>query len=766
MPRGRKKKFKLKFNIKPETLRSILALVFFLFALVSLISFFMPDYAINAKLQKLMRFGFGNVSILLPPLFLLAATFFIDAIKTKLKEPRLLIGGVLLTWALAGFFHLFIPIKDMADAAAEGNGGGMLGYKTAELLSQSISIYGAFVLLLVLLVTSLIILFDVSLDQIVAFISDRMESLNISLPSFKHHVVQDQSEPNTTISTGFVSVEDDMPASMVSNSYSNYSKPLSKEPLEPEIEILPPPSEPEDKHMLNLRQDSTMSIAPSASVKPEFKFTNKIWTPPSPELLIEPPAEIVDAGDTDQRARTIRETLRNFGIEVDIDPSDIKVGSSVTQFALKPRNTAKVSKITSLQENLALALASPTGSVRIEAPIPGRSLIGIEVPNNSRSVVYFKSLLLSDQMRSVKNKLAIALGKDVGGRAYMYDIAKMPHLLIAGSTGSGKSVFIHNILFSILFKASPNEVKLILIDPKRNELILYNDIPHLITPVVTDMDKAPSAFKWAVSEMERRYKLFEQAKARNIDAYNEKSGFQALPYIVIIVDELAEIMIRDPANVEKSIIRLGQLARAAGIHLVLAVQRPSTDVITGLIKANIPCRVAFNVTSNTDSRVIIDQPGAEKLLGRGDMLFVPPDAQKPIRLQGAMISDKEINNLVNYLKAQDVAPEYKEEILNMATEKSGGRGGNVNSHWGADVDDDQFDEAVELVVALGKASASLLQRKLSIGYARAARLIDIMEEKRIIGPAVSGSKARDVLVRGDTPDIGLSSAVDEEIDSL
>ena len=335
------------------------------------------------------------------------------------------------------------------------------------------------------------------------------------------------------------------------------------------------------------------------------------------------------------------------------------------------------------------------------------------------------------------------LGKDVGGKTYVDNIAKMPHMLIAGATGSGKSIFIHNIIFSCLFKANPQEVKFILVDPKRVELTHYAGIPHLLTPVVTDMDKAPSVFKWAVDEMERRYKLFEQAKVRNIDAYNEKSGIQVMPYIVIIVDELAEIMVRDPAGVEKSIIRLAQLARATGIHLVLAVQRPSTNIITGLIKANIPCRVAFNVASQVDSRVIIDQPGAEKLLGKGDMLFVPPDVAKPIRLQGALISDKEIADLVTFLKSQGVEPEYKEEVLEVPADgKSGGSG---SSTWGDDVDD-KFDEAVEIIQSLGKASASLLQRKLAIGYARAARIIDDMEEKGIIGPAQGGSRAREVLM--------------------
>jgi len=728
-----------------------------LLALISAISFFLPDYELNAKLQKVLRLGFGSASVLLPFIFLITASLFVDFIKSKLKEPRLMLGCLMITWALAGFFHLFIPLDDMEKMANAGNGGGYVGFKTAELLVNSISVYGAFVLLLVLFVVGVIVLFDISLDQILEFTSDKLAELNIKLPSFgKKNSDKDEEEEETTISTGLVSIDDDL-SGMEPIHTRSHSK------AEPEIEILPPPSEPEDKQTITTRQEITMSIAPSSPVKPEFKFTNKIWQAPPVDLLIDPPNEIIDAGDTDARAKIIRETLRSFGIEVDIE--DIKVGSSVTQFSLRPRSVTKVSKISSLQENLAMALASPNGTVRIEAPIPGKSLIGVEVPNVIRSVVHYKSLLLSDQMRAVKSKLSIALGKDVGGRVYTYDIAKMPHLLIAGATGSGKSIFIHNILFSILYKASPQEVKFILMDPKRVELVLYNDIPHLITPVVTDMERAPSAFKWAVSEMERRYKLFEQARARNIDDYNEKSGFQALPYIVIIVDELAEIMVQDSVGVEKSIIRLAQLARATGIHLVLAVQRPSTEIITGLIKANIPCRAAFNVTSNTDSRVIIDQPGAEKLLGRGDMLFVPPDAQKPIRLQGAMIADREIANLVNYLKSQDVPPEYKEEILSMSPEK-GTRGGNVNSTWGSDVDDDLFDEAVELVVALGKASASLLQRKLSIGYARAARLIDIMEEKGIIGQAVGGSKARDVLISGDDPQTSESLPPDEDLETL
>ncbi|HOM77876.1 MAG TPA: DNA translocase FtsK, partial [bacterium] len=433
-------------------------------------------------------------------------------------------------------------------------------------------------------------------------------------------------------------------------------------------------------------------------------------------------------------------TLRSFAIKGTVIGNN--AGPAVTQYVLDVPSGTKISKVVNLQSDLARALSSPTGSVRIEAPIPGQPYIGIEVPNNNRVILPFKTLLTSDSMKGLSSKLGIVLGKDVGGRVYVYDIGKMPHLLVAGATGSGKSVFLHSLLFSILFRATPQEVKFILVDPKRVEFTYYDNIPHLLNPVITDVEKAPAVFKWAVIEMERRYRLLESAHARNIDSYNEKSGFQALPYIVIIVDELGEIMVADPAAVEKSIIRLAQLARAVGIHLILSVQRPSTNIITGIIKANIPCRIAFNVSSQIDSRVIIDQPGAEKLLGKGDMLFVPPDASKPLRLQGAWVSEQEINSLVKYLKDQGVEPEYKEEILEMA-QKAEQSGTSVSS--GGDAVDDLFEEAVEICVSSGKASASLLQRRLSIGYARAARILDELEAKGVIGPQ-NGSQPREVLV--------------------
>jgi len=400
----------------------------------------------------------------------------------------------------------------------------------------------------------------------------------------------------------------------------------------------------------------------------------------------------------------------------------------------------KLSKITALERDLALALAAPTGTIRIEAPIPGRSLVGIELPNRSAEFVPLKKMIESDTMKENHSKLAVSLGLDVSGKAFTADIGRMPHVLIAGQTGSGKSVCINSFLGSILFRASPSEVKLILVDPKRVELTAYNGIPHLLTPVIVEPEKVISALRWLMAEMDRRYKLFAQAGARNIDSYNEMSGFQALPYIILFIDELADIMLYSPVEVEDAITRIAQMSRATGIHMVLATQRPSVDIITGLIKANIPCRIAFAVSSQVDSRVILDTQGAEKLLGKGDMLYLPPEQAKPIRIQGAFISDREISKVVNFLKNQGIKVQYTEEVTKMT--KSG-----IAPVPGIDGDvDELFNQAVKEICQYERASASLLQRRLSIGYARAARLIDQLEAAGIVGPK-DGSKPREVILQ-------------------
>lgn len=462
---------------------------------------------------------------------------------------------------------------------------------------------------------------------------------------------------------------------------------------------------------------------------------SQIWEYPPLSLLTTGHGATANRGNLKQNVTTIEKTLESFGITAKV--VEVNLGPTVTQYALEIPMGTKLSKILSLQNDLALALATSTGNVRIEAPIPGKSLVGIEIPNISPEMVTLKNVLSSDALRSNKSKTAVGLGLDVSGNIMVADLARMPHILIAGTTGSGKSVLLNALIATLLFRASPQEIKLILADPKRVELSEYNDIPHLLTPVIVDPDKILSSLKWAMGEMDRRYRLFHEAQVRNIAAYNEFSGFQALPYIIIIIDELHNLMEFAPVEVEDAICRIAAMARATGIHLVVATQRPSVDVITGLIKANIPCRVAFNVSSMVDSRVIIDQPGAEKLLGKGDMLYVPPDANKPMRIQGVFVSDTEIRNLIGFLKRSGLTPQYTEEVLQMPLGKVGSTTGEK---------DDLFDQAIQTVCQYDRASASLLQRRLRIGYARAARLIDELESAGIVGPG-EGSKPRDVLVR-------------------
>ena len=462
----------------------------------------------------------------------------------------------------------------------------------------------------------------------------------------------------------------------------------------------------------------------------------KIWKYPSIDLLSDVESGKANRGDIKGNAATIEKTLESFGITARV--VEVNQGPAVTQYALEVALGTKLSKITSLERDLALALSAPTGTIRIEAPIPGRNLVGIELPNISPELVPLRRLMESDAIRDNHSKLAVSLGLDVSGKAIVTEIGRMPHVLIAGQTGSGKSVCINAFLATILFRASPSEVKLIMVDPKRVELTHYNGIPHLLSPVIVEPDKVISALKWILGEMDRRYKLFAQAGARNIDSYNENAGFQALPYIVLFIDELADIMLFSPVEVEDAITRIAQMSRATGIHMVLATQRPSVDVITGLIKANIPCRIAFAVASQVDSRVILDTQGAEKLLGRGDMLYLPPEQAKPIRIQGAFVSDKETNALVAFLKNQGVTPQYTEEVTTMPRAGVGASG--------LEGSDPLFDEAVRVVCQYLRASASLLQRRLSIGYARAARIIDQLEAAGVVSPA-EGSKPRDVLIQ-------------------
>ncbi|MFH1971003.1 MAG: DNA translocase FtsK [Patescibacteria group bacterium] len=681
MPKKRKS-VKRKFNLrlKKATVYSITQTVFFGFAILVLISFARQGLILS-KLNDFLVLNFSWATIFLPFIFLSFA-FMLSKIKIPLSQPNVVVGSLL----------FFVSLSSLGKA-------GLIGKASWDGISVLVTPFGAFIILIGTLVTGLIILFNTSFDQVIKILKKLFEQLNFYIKGDKRFP-QGAGKKGIKVSGG--------PSYTNTSSASLQNKP---------------------KVVADALEQKLVSNVPGE---------DKVWKYPPLSILNETEAGKAERGDIKGNASIIEKTLESFGITARV--VEVNLGPAITQYAIEVALGTKLSKITALERDLALALAAPTGTIRIEAPIPGRSLVGIELPNRSAEFVPLRKMMESDPMKENHSKLAVSLGLDVSGKAFIADIGRMPHVLIAGQTGSGKSVCINSFLGSILFRASPSEVKLILVDPKRVELTSYNGIPHLLTPVIVEPGKVISALRWLMSEMDRRYKLFSQAGARNIDSYNEMSGFQALPYIVLFIDELADIMLFSPVEVEDAITRIAQMSRATGIHMVLATQRPSVDVITGLIKANIPCRLAFAVSSQVDSRVILDTQGAEKLLGKGDMLYLPPEQAKPIRIQGAFVSDREISKLVDFLKTQRGTVQYTEEVTKMT--KSGiapvpGIEGDV---------DELFNQAVKEICQYERASASLLQRRLSIGYARAARLIDQLEAAGVVGPQ-DGSKPRDVLIQ-------------------
>jgi len=518
---------------------------------------------------------------------------------------------------------------------------------------------------------------------------------------------------------------------------STDNKPVTVRKKEAKIKIESPPPRPKPKKIVPRPMQEEFDFMKSGS---DFRL-------PPITLLdeIEDYSVNLDSENLQMQSRMVEKKLTDFGVQGEV--SAVQPGPVITTFEYKPAAGVKISKIVNLTDDLALALRAE--SIRIVAPIPGKAAIGIEIPNYEREPVNFREIAVSEEYQKSRSKLTLCLGKDIVGTPVTASLDKMPHLLIAGATGAGKSVGLNSMIASILFKATPNDVKLIMIDPKRIELSSYNGIPHLITPVVTDMKKATNALFWAVREMERRYELLSENKARNISQYNSKADklqkdnakdeqLERLPFIVIIIDELADLMMVSSRDVEVALTRLAQMARAAGIHLILATQRPSVDVLTGIIKANFPTRISFQVSSKIDSRTILDTGGAENLLGAGDMLYLPPGTAKIQRIHGAYISEEELSRVVDFLKKQK-SPDYDESVLS-APEKEDNAGG-VEEH------DEKYDEAVALVTETGQASISMVQRHLRIGYNRAARIIEVMEKEGVVGPS-DGAKPREVLVRG------------------
>ena len=660
-------------------------------------------------------------------------------------------GIILMYFNLLGWFHVFN--KGGLEAAQAGKGGGLIGAGIDSLLKGSLGNAGEIVFLVAWFLIALIFIIDISLPELVARIGMLFQrkaepayaaAKQRPLPSVKSYY---EPAPDSDLPEGFnrLNLDDDEGESLITP---------------PRRESTPRVATSRAANHASAVQTAETALIPSPSVKIGVGKPEAPWTIPLVADILDPatPATIQSHYDKD-RARIIEETLASFGAPSHI--VEIHRGPAVTQFGVEPdfienragRTRVRVAKIVALEHDLALSLAAP--SIRIQAPVPGKGYVGIEVPNSELTLVSLRELVETETFRKVKSTLRFALGKDVAGKPVCADLTAMPHLLIAGTTNSGKSVLVNAMLTSLLLNNTPADLRLLLVDPKRVELTGYNGIPHLLAPVVVDAERVTGALQWVLKEMGQRYQKFSDAGARNITEYN-RQGNEKLPYLVIVIDELADLMMLAPDETEHNLTRLAQLARATGIHLIISTQRPSVDVLTGLIKANFPARIAFMVASNTDSRVILDAPGADRLLGRGDMLYQAPDAPAPVRLQGVYVSDPEIQRLVDAwrLIAMNRSAEGKglpeNHVMEMMPQgtplKQGALFGESDSG-----EDPLLKDATEIVRRENKASISMLQRKMRIGYTRAARLVDTLEEQGIIGPQQHGSQVREILDYGDVP---------------
>lgn len=682
---SRRKKFLkvpfIKIRLQISTVKTILGLLVWAAAAMCLLSFFQSGEALISLNQQLVNI-FGGLSLAIPILLASIGSHFFNSKKLKIVGPNVTLGLALIFIAFLGVFRA-----------------GTAGSRIATSLIADFSLFGGFMIMFLTFLVGVILFFNTSVDVFILNTIGVIKTIINAIGTyFFRGLTTEKKGGDSRADSEFI--KDRQPAPQLP---MNAARPVPADGL---------------------------------TMKPFRKLSGK-WEYPPVSLLADLPDQTADTGDVKKNSDIIEKTLDSFGVRARV--SEVNEGPTVSQYALEIVRGTKLTKITTLANDLALALAAPTGQVRIEAPIPGRSLVGIEIPNPRAQIVSLKELLGSRLMHEHSNPMFLPLGLDVSGKAYGVDITKMPHVLIAGTTGAGKSVLLNAWICSLLFRASPEEVRLILVDPKRVELTAYNGIPHLMTEVIVEPKKIISALKWTVGEMENRYKLFAQAGARNIESYNQMKGTEHVPFIIFIIDELADLMIFAANEAEELITRIAQMARATGIHLILATQRPSVDVITGLMKANIPARVAFNVASMVDSRVVLDMPGAEKLLGKGDMLFIPPDQAKPKRIQSPLIPEADITSVVGYLRKSVPKVHYTDEVTEQdVTIKGRGSSFSSGSH------DSLFEEAINAIYADGKGSASFLQRRLSIGYARAARILDQLQFEGYVGPS-QGSKPREIM---------------------
>jgi DNA segregation ATPase FtsK/SpoIIIE, S-DNA-T family len=774
--------------MRGELIGSVLVLL----ALLMLLSLLSPikgqvTTALIDGLHSLFGIGVWAVPFLLGGLGVWLALR--DVTQGNTMSPWRLVGALGLFLVFEGFATLIAGVPASAEAAAEGTGGGLLGWLICQGLSTVLGVPTTIAVLLILAAVSILALSGRTLAEV----SNKLADLWRGVRDVSRGPDGNQISPRLPLG-------DErfwrrwwrrLTASRAMRA------PQAQSPSRPPL--VSPNWVGAPQAARSVAPPGRTTPQPTASSQPRIVGGQAWQLPILAEILEDNSEQDIQQEDIRKRMQTIENTLAGFGVPVSV--VEVNQGPAVTQFGLRPGTIVRrdrkgeekvikvrVSQIQALTNDLSLALAA--SPIRIEAPVPGRDFVGIEVPNVQISLVSLRGVMDSEEWAATKGTLIFGLGRDVSGQATVADLVRMPHLLIAGATGSGKSVCVNAIITSLLLTHTPDTLRFLMIDPKRVELTVYNGIPHLIAPVVVDVERALPVLQWATREMERRYKQFSKLSARNIESYNEKlvaRGEPVLPYIVILIDELADLMLSAPEDVEKSICRIAQMARATGIHLVLATQRPSVDVVTGLIKANFPARVAFSVTSQVDSRVILDTPGAEQLLGRGDMLFMAPDASKLQRLQGCFVSDHEAHRLVEYWKGARaiVEPEdllgteegQAETALQPVDESATGPasydGHTLEPPWlpgqealqqplwdeiaaaeaaAADSKDDMYRQAVEEVRKSGKASISLLQRKLRIGYSRAARMIDQMEAEGIVGPETGGTRGREILPAPSTTD--------------
>lgn len=702
---------KINFTLNDEVKKYVLSSLCFFLAIIFIFSFSNQAGFVGKKLKDAFFFLLGNVFYLTPLILaLLGADFLKERESFKENKKILLLATLVFFIALSAIFGLLEMKGSINDFNISYAGqGGWLGYVVSWPMLKGFDFWVSFFILLIVAIFSFVLMLK-------PFLKKKEEG------AVEEEEEEDEEEPIISLTKLKEKLE---------------SIPERKEESEPEIIT--------DAFGFNKKQKAFE----------EKKKENTQYKYPPLDLLSSKKS-IAEGGDIAYNSSIIKRTLQTFGIPVEM--SEVNVGPTVTQYTLKPAEGIKLSRITALQNDLALALASPT--IRIEAPIPGRPLVGVEIPNKKRAVVGLREILDTEEFKKSPHPLLVALGKDVRGAPAFADIADMPHLLVGGTTGSGKTISLNVMILSLLYRNSPEEMRLILVDPKRVEFPVYSVLPHLLCPVIYDAQQTLVALKWLTGEMERRFAVLAQGNSRDIGSYNakmEKKGEEKLPYIILIIDELADLMSVKGKEIESYVVRLAQMSRATGIHLILATQRPSVEVITGLIKANITTRVALKVGSVVDSRTILDSAGAEKLLGKGDMLFLTKEHSKPKRIQSPYVSEQEIKKVVSFI-ASDQEQGEVEELLQTEEENSLSRelerameSKEVQMDSFFSKEDPLYEEAKRLVISSRKASASLLQRRLSIGYARAARLLDLLEERGVVGPA-EGAKPRDVFINDDESD--------------